>query len=44
MNLREALKAPGKLAEATQNAVVISVVALVVALVALFAATHRKAA
>lgn len=43
MNIREALKAPGRLADATQNAVVISLAALVVALIALFAATRRTA-
>jgi hypothetical protein len=44
MKLSEAFKAPAKLYEATQNATVIAVVALIVAVVALFAATHRKAA
>ena len=44
MNLREALKAPKQLANATQNATIISILALIVAAVALIAATHRKAA
>lgn len=44
MNIKEALKAPKQLAAATQNATVISIIALVVAAVALIAATRHKGA
>ena len=42
MRVKEVLKAPQKLADNTQAAVVISSIALVVAVLALMAATHRK--
>lgn len=44
MNIRAVLKAPAQLATATQNATVISIVALVIAAVALIAATRHKGA
>jgi hypothetical protein len=43
MNLRSALKAPQALASATQNATIISIIALIVAGIALIAAVHKGA-
>jgi hypothetical protein len=43
MKLRETLKAPARMMEATQNATVIAIAALIVAVVALFAATRKAA-
>jgi hypothetical protein len=44
VNIKEALKAPKQLAVATQNATIISIIALLVAGIALLAATHHKGA
>lgn len=41
MNLRKTLEAPKKLVEATQNATVLSVIALIVAGIALMMAAHK---
>lgn len=44
MNIRKALNAPREIITATENATTIAILALIVAAVALIAATHRKAA